>query len=135
MFKKFLKKNNKKEIKLKTKVFSGFARSIGAIDNTTEMTIDELLFFSYNYLNQERVVTKQTEKEFLVFKDQYNRYLEYCIEKSLVKKEQYLFLDELHFIRVPDMSHIEVEDISEEIKKMDIDLDKLGEIFSKIKLK
>jgi hypothetical protein len=135
MFKKFFKKNNKKEIKLKTKVFSGFARSIGAIDNTTEMTIDELLFFSYNYLNQERVVTKQTEKEFLVFKDQYNRYLEYCIEKSLVKKEQYLFLDELHFIRVPDMSHIEVEDISEEIKKMDIDLDKLGEIFSKIKLK
>lgn len=112
-----------------------FAKTIGAVENSEDISIDELLSLSYTYLTQERVISKKTEKELMVFKDQYNRYLQYCIENKLIKKDQYLFVDELQLIRVPDMSHIEVPDISKEIKEMDIDLDKIGEIFSKIKLK
>lgn len=135
MFKKLFKRKNKKEIDLKTKAFFQFAKSIHAIEDMKALEIEELLMRSCHFLEEEKVVSQKMKKELLVFKDQYNRYLQYCIDNKLVKKEQYPFIEELQLIQVPDMSHIKVPDISKEMKELDFDLKSLSEIFANMKLK
>lgn len=135
MFKKLFQRKNKKQIDLKTKAFFQFAKSIHAVEDIEDIEIEELIMKSSHFLQEQRVVSQKMKKELLVFKDQYNRYLQYCIENKVVNKEQYPFIEELQLIQVPDMSHIKVPDISKEIKELDLDLENLSEIFSNIKFK
>jgi len=137
MFKKLFNTKRKKEIALKKHTFFQFAKSIGAIDNQNlnDISIDQLLLLSYEFLNQERVVSVKKEKELLIFKDRYNRYVEYCISENLVKKTEYPSIEELDLIKVPDMSHIEVTDISKELKEMNIDMEEIGSLLANFKYK
>jgi hypothetical protein len=119
----------------KTIAFYNFAQSIGAIESsgTEKLDIDELLLKSFLFLVKDTVVTHKKQQEYFIFKDRYNRYLDHCIENKLVKKEQYLKVEKLFISTPPDMSHIKVPDITKELKQMDFDLDKMSEVFSKLK--
>jgi hypothetical protein len=137
MLKKLLNTKRKKKIALKKHTFFQFAGSIGAIDTMKldEISIGELLFSAYEFLNKEMVIPQKREKELLVFKDQYNRYVEYCIDEKLVQKGDHRKIDELHLVKVPDMSRIEVPDISKELQEMNIDLKELGAILGNLQYK
>lgn len=124
-------KNNKD---YKTLQFYRFALSIGAIDNMNEKIIDisKLLTQSFLFLMQDKVLTHNQTQEYYIFKDRYNRYLAYCEEKGLVNKGEYQQIVELNIISVPDMSHIKVPDIKDELKNRGIELDTLINLFSKL---
>ncbi len=119
----------------KTISFYKFAQSIGAVKgdiNNGSIDIDDLLFSSFLFLNRDVILTQKQKKEYNIFKDRYNRYLQYCIDNDLVAKEKFHKVESLNIIAVPDMSKIEVADISDELEQMDIDLDKIGEMFGKL---
>lgn len=42
-------------------------------------------------------------------------------------------MEKLFVSTVPDMSHIEIPDIKKELEEMNFDLDKIAEVFSKLK--
>ncbi len=115
--------------------FYKFAQSIGAIDlkNPENITVEELLLQSFLFLIKDTIVTKKQKQEYLIFKDRYNRFLEYCIENNLVKKDQFVEVKTLFVQTLPDMSHIKIPDIKKELEEMDFNLDKISEIFSKLK--
>lgn len=117
--------------------FYNFAKSIGAINynSVDDIEIKDLLLESFLFLLKETVVTKKQELEYLIFKDRYNNFLDYCIENSFVEKDLYKKIDKLNIMTVPDMSKIDIPDITDELKKMNIDLDSLASIFSKISKK
>jgi len=129
---RFLKLFSKKK-DYKTLTFHKFAQSIGVFEGHIETNIEikELLSKSFEFLNQEKVLTHKQEQEYHIFKDRYNLYLEYCIENRLVKKNHFEKVKSLSIIKVPDMSKIKVPDISKELEEMDIDLEKFAKIFSK----
>jgi hypothetical protein len=129
----FRKKEPTKDYK--TISFYKFAQSIGAINSKSieDIDIDELLLQSFLFLIKNTIVTHKKKQEYLIFKDRYNKYLEYCIENKLVKKDQYPKVEKLFISTPPDMSKIEVPDLTNELQKMDFDLDKITAIFSKIK--
>lgn len=119
----------------KTIQFYKFAQNIKAIEpkDIENIDISELLLSSFLFLIKDTIVTHKQKKEYFIFKDRYNRYLEYCIENNLVKKEQFLKVEKLFISTVPDMSHIKIPDIKKELKEMDFDLDNIASIFSKLK--
>lgn len=118
----------------KTISFCKFALAIGAIKEEYKKGIDinDLLFKSFFFLMQDKVLTKKQELEYNIFKDRYNRYLEFCIENDLVDKNSFQKVESLNITAVPDMSKIDVPDISKELEEMGIDLDKLVDVFSKV---
>jgi len=117
-------------------LFYKFAQSIGAIqDNISkEIDINDLLLKSYFFLNKDIILTKKEEQEFKIFKDRYNDFLEYCIQNNFIKKNYFQKVKFLNIITVPDMSKIKIPDIKQELKEMNIDLDKLADIFGKFNL-
>ena len=119
----------------KTLTFCKFAQSIGAYNykNDKELNIKDLLQKSFVFLNQDIILTKKQEQEFNIFKDRYNLYLQYCIENKFIDKNEFQEVESLNITTVPDMSKIEVPDITKELKEMDIDLDKLSGIFANLK--
>ena len=135
MLKKLFKKEEQSTKDYKTITFYKFAQSIGAVDimPVEHINIENLLLKSFLFLIKDTIVTKKQQQEYLIFKDRYNRYLEYCIENNLVKKEQFLKVEKLFVSTVPDMSHIEIPDIKKELEEMNFDLDKIAEVFSKLK--
>lgn len=119
----------------KTISFYKFAQSIGAVeesDNIDDIDINDLLLNSFLFLTKERILTKKDENELNTFKYRYNRYLQYCIDHKLIEKDAFIKVEFLNTTTVPDMSHIKVPDISKELKEMDIDLNKLEDIFGKL---
>ncbi len=119
----------------KTISFCKFAQNIGAVkqaDSNEDINVEDLLFGSYIFLNRDVVLTSKEQKEYNIFKDRYNRYLQYCIQSGLVAKDKFQEVKELNITAVPDMSKIKVADISQELEQMDIDLDKIGEMFGKL---
>jgi hypothetical protein len=119
----------------KTISFYKFAQNIGAVkqaDSNEDINVEDLLFGSYIFLNRDVVLTSKEQKEYNIFKDRYNRYLQYCIQSGLVAKDKFQEVKELNITAVPDMSKIKVADISQELEQMDIDLDKIGEMFGKL---
>ncbi|MEA3314347.1 MAG: hypothetical protein U9Q30_00635 [Campylobacterota bacterium] len=114
--------------------FYNFAKSIGVIksNNIDDIEIKDLLLEAFLFLLKEIVLTKKQELEYLIFKDRYNKFLDYCIENSLIEKDLYKKIEKLNIITVPDMSKIEIPDIKDELKKMNIDLNNLSNIFGKI---
>ena len=133
MLKKTLKNNNKLDIK--TIAFYKFAYNIGAVetDSIENIKIETLLLDSFLFLIKKRVVTKKQEENILVFKDRYNLYLAYCLEKGLVKKDVFIKAENLYMMSVPDMSKIEIPDMSKELKEMNFDLDNISKVFSGLK--
>jgi len=125
-----------------TKLFDFFeqARYVGAIKSDIPANkigkIDrkKLLGFSYSFLAKERVVTIKEEKKIIKFQEQYNNYIEYCINNKFLDNSSYKKVDKLNLITVPDMSSIDIPDISKELKEIDIDIDAITQIFSKIKI-
>ena len=119
----------------KTISFYKFAHSIGAVDTVSieNINIEDLLLKSFLFLIKDTIVTHKQKQEYLIFKDRYNRYLEYCIENNLVKKEQFLPVEKLFISTLPDMSHIQIPDIKKELEEMNFDLDKITEVLSKLK--
>ena len=116
--------------------FYKFAQSIGATqDNISkEIDINDLLLKSYLFLSKDIILTKREEQEFKIFKDRYNDFLEYCVQNNLVKKNYFQKVKFLNITTVPDMSKIKIPDIKQELKEMNIDLDKLANIFGKFNL-
>jgi len=129
----FSKKETKEDYK--TIAFYKFAYSIGAVDVKSIENIDrdELLLQSFLFLIKDTIVTHKKQQEYLIFKDRYNRYLEYCIQNNLVKKEHYQKVDKLFITTPPDMSRIKIPDITKELEEMNFDFDKISELFSKQK--
>lgn len=122
----------------KTISFYKFAQSIGAVEKSDQISnidINDLLLRSFLFLTKEKILTKSQEKEYNTFKDRYNRYLQYCIDNNLIEKDSFTKVENLNIMTVPDMSKIKIPDISKELKEMDIDLDKLGDIFGKLSTK
>lgn len=117
----------------KTIMFHKLAQSIGAtkIDaNKSEIDINNLILDSFLFLTKNGVLTHKQTKELEVFKDHYNRYVEYCIEHNLIDKDKVHKVDDLNITTVPDMSKIDKPDISKELKEMNIDIDKFIDMFS-----
>jgi hypothetical protein len=135
VLKKLFDKTKEPATDYKTIAFFKFAQTIGAVDSMTleNIDIDTLILSSFLFLIKDTIVTHKQKEEYLIFKDRYNRYLEYCIDNKLVKKEQYLKVDRLFVATIPDMSHIKIPDIKKELEEMDFDLDKITEVFSKLK--
>ena len=132
MLKKLFSKN--KELDMKTITFYKFAYNIGAVTTEIEnVKVETLLLDSFLFLIKKRIVTKEQEQGILNFKERYNQYLEYCLEKKLVKKDVFMKADKLYLVSVPDMSHIDVPDISKELKEMNFDLENISKIFSSLK--
>lgn len=133
MFEKLFKLVKPQKKDFKTLQFYKFALSIKAVEpfeDETDIDIKSLLSSSFEFLNQDTIMTKKQENELKIFKDRYNRYLEYAVENRFVKKDQFKKVEELKTFSVPDMSKIEVPDISKELEEMDINLDQLTEVFS-----
>ena len=118
----------------KTISFYKFAQSIGAIDinHGNDIDINDLLFKSFIFLHKDIILTKKQEVQYEVFKDRYNYFLQYCIENNIVKKDYFQEVKYLNITTVPDMSKIQIPDLTQELKDMDFDLNKLGEIFGKL---
>jgi hypothetical protein len=136
MFKKlFGLKKPKKDFK--TIQFYKYALSLEAIEelDINNIDINYLLTSSSEFLNQEKVLTSKQSKEYNIFKDKYNDYIDYCIESKFIKKDDYSKIEELKTISVPDMSKIKVPNLEKELEEMDIDLDKLANMFSKLSSK
>jgi len=118
----------------KTISFYKFAQSIGAVeqDNRKDPNIDvnNLLSMASNFLNKNNVLTRKQKQEYNIFKDKYNRYLQYCNENNLTIKGCFYEIEELNNITVPDMSKIKIPDIRDELKEMDIDLNKLTDMLN-----
>jgi len=115
-------------------LFYKFAKSIGAIktDSIEDLEIEDLLIETFLFLNQDRVILKKEELDFNIFKDRYNSFVDYCIDKSYIQKNTHPKVKNLNIIVVPDMSKIKVPDISKELKEMNIDLSNLGNIFGNL---
>jgi hypothetical protein len=135
VLKKLFDKTKVPETDYKTIAFFKFAQTIGAVDSMAleNININELLLKSFLFLIKGTIVTKKQKQEYLIFKDRYNNYLEYCIESKLVKKEQFLKVDKLFISTIPDMSQIQIPDIKKELEEMNFDLDKITEVFAKLK--
>ncbi|MEA3353300.1 MAG: hypothetical protein U9Q33_05770 [Campylobacterota bacterium] len=133
MLKKLFKK--KKPLDIKTITFYKFAYNIGASEekHIENIKVETLLLDSFLFLMKERVVTKQQENNILIFKDQYNLYLDYCVDSKLVKKDMFLKVKSLNTLSVPDMSKIQVPDMSKELKEMELDIENIGKVFSGLK--
>ena len=133
MLKKFFKKEKFPDIK--TIAFYKFAYNIGAVhtESIEDIKIETLLLDSFLFLIQKRVVTSNEEKNILNFKQRYNQYLDYCLEQNFVKKDVFMKVEELFLVTVPDMSKIEVPDVSKELEKMEFDLENISDVFSKLK--
>ena len=109
--------------------FYKFAQSMGAVEiNNNDIDKNELLLKAFIFLNKDIVLTKKQEQEYEIFKDRYNRYLEYCIKNNFVNSNLQE-IKSLNITTVPDMSKIIIPDIKKELEEMDIDLSKLGDIF------
>lgn len=136
MIKELLKKvikPKKKDFKtLQFYKFALFLKAIEPFEDGQNIDIKKLLEGSYNFLQQDKVLTNKQQKEFNTFKDRYNRYLEYCIEQKFVKKDHFKKVEKLNTITVPDMSKIKVPNLEKELEEMDIDLDKIADLFSKM---
>lgn len=111
-------------------MFYKFALSIGAVNPMDDMDVKTLLSGSFLFLSQNKVLTSKKQKELEIFKDRYNRFLEYCYDKDYVKEDEYQKIDKLSTLSVPDMSKIEVPDISKELKEKGFDIESLGDIFA-----
>lgn len=133
MLKNLFKKN--KELDIKTITFYKFAYNIGAVisDSIDTIKIETLLLDSFLFLIKKHVVTKKQENNIIVFKDRYNEYLDYCLKKRLVKKDVFMKVGNLNIVSVPDMSKIQIPDISQELKEMDFDLDNISKVFTGLK--
>jgi hypothetical protein len=109
--------------------FYKFAQSMGAVEiNNNDIDKNELLLKAFIFLNKDIVLTKKQEQEYEIFKDRYNRYLEYCIKNNFANSNLQE-IKSLNITTVPDMSKIIIPDIKKELEEMDIDLSKLGDIF------
>jgi len=121
---------------IKTLIFYKFAQSIGAIElisNQNEtIDVDDLLFYSSIFLSKDKILTKKQELQYNLFKDNFNRYLKYCKDNNLVNKDKFQEIKHLNITTVPDMSKIIIPDISKELKEMNIDIDKLSSLFSRL---
>ena len=115
----------------KTLQFHRLALSIGAVEDTNDKEIDvlNLLRESFFYLLQNKILTKNQKLKLYIFKDQYNRFLQYCIDNNIVTKGTYREIKELNTTVVPDMSHIKIPNLEKELKEMGTDLDKLANTF------
>ena len=115
----------------KTLQFHRLAISIGAIEETTDKDIDKLnlLRESFLYLMQNKIITQRQKLKLYIFKDQYNLYLQYCINNNIVRQGIYREIKELNTTIVPDMSHIKVPNLENELKEMGTDLNKLSKSF------
>jgi len=115
-------------------LFYKFAKSIGAIktDSIEDLEIEDLLIETFLFLNKDRVILKKEELDFNIFKDRYNSFVDYCIDKSYIQKDTHPKVKNLNIIVVPDMSKIKVPDISKELKEMNINLNDLGNIFGNL---
>lgn len=124
-----------KNIDIKTITFYKFAHTIGAVEQTAleNIKIDTLLLDSFLFLIKKRVVTKKEEKNILVFKDRYNNYLEYCLENNLIKKDTFIKVDRMYLMCVPDMSHIQIPDVTDKLKELNFDVDNIAKVFAQLK--
>ncbi|RLA72458.1 MAG: hypothetical protein DRG78_23795 [Epsilonproteobacteria bacterium] len=115
---------------MKTIFFYKYAQSIGAtdIDNIENIDINTLLLESFLFLTKEIVLTKPQKDQFKIFQDKYNQYLEYCIKNNIINKDIFRKVEILNIITVPDMSNIKIPDIKQELKDMNLDLNKLGNV-------
>lgn len=111
--------------------FYNFASSMGikTSKKDNKIELDELLFNSFIFLNQSKVVTNKQKLEYNIFKDRYNTFLKYAIKNNLIEKDKFLEIKSLNITCVPDMSKIKLPDISKELKDMNIDIDKLSGLF------
>lgn len=118
----------------KTITFYKFAKEIGAVGDLSleELNPNDILFSSYLFLNKDQVITSKEKKQLEIFKDKYNRYLEYCIERDFVEKNSFSKVEKLNVTGVPDMSKIKVPDLSKELAEFGFDPEKIGNIFKKI---
>ena len=120
---------------IKTISFHKLAQSIGAIkfNNTTnkDININNLILDSFLFLTKNTILTKKQNLEYEVFKDNYNRYIAYCIENNIVEKSNVNKIKKLNITTIPDMSKIKIPDISKELKDMNIDISKIGSLFGK----
>ena len=82
------------------------------------------------YLNKKTILTTKRKQEYEIFKDSYNRYIDYCIENVLIDKNKVNKIEILDIKAVPDMSKIEIPDISKELKNMNIDLSKAANLLA-----
>jgi len=122
----------------KTIMFHKLAQSIGATKINSDkgsINIDNLILDSFLFLTRSGVVTNKQTKELEVFKDHYNRYIEYCLEHNLIDKNHTHIVKDLNITTIPDMSKIKVPDISKELKEMDIDIDKFINMFGNLAYK
>ncbi len=116
--------------------FYKFAQSMGAIETKTDdIDKNELLLKSFLFLNKDIVLTKKQEQEYEIFKDRYNRYLQYCVQNNFANENNLQEIKSLNITTVPDMSKIKIPDIKKELEEMDIDLSKLGDIFKQLSKK
>ena len=119
----------------KTIVFYKLAQSLGAIkqsNDTNNININDLVLNSFLVLNKKGIFTYQQTQELEVFKDNYNRYLEYCIEHKLIHKNNAHKIKDLKVTTIPDMTKIEIPDIKKELEEMNIDLSKISNIFGSL---
>ena len=116
----------------RTITFYKLAQSIGAINFNSSKNIDininNLILDSFLFLTKNTVLTKKQKQNYEVFKDSYNRYLDYCIENKFIDKNNVNKIENLNITTVPDMSKIKVPNIQQELKDMNIDLSKIGKI-------
>ncbi len=120
---------------IKTISFYKLAQSIGAIKfnniKNEDININNLILDSFLFLTKSTILTKKQNLKYEVFKDNYNRYIEYCIENNIVEKSNVNRIINLNITTIPDMSKIKIPDITKELKKMNIDLSKVGSLFNK----
>ncbi|MEA2019382.1 MAG: hypothetical protein U9N59_13170 [Campylobacterota bacterium] len=132
-----MKNNNN----FRTITFYNLAISIGAVKfNKTEnrdknININNLILDSFLFLIKNTILTKKDKQEYEVFKDSYNRYIDYCIENNIVTKDSVNKIKSLNITTVPDMSKIKVPDITKELDEMNIDLSKIGNLFGSLSKK
>ena len=117
----------------KTISFHKLAQSIGAIKFTNtkdeNININNLILDSFLFLIKDTILTKKQKQEYEVFKESYNRYIEYCITNNIVEIASVNKIKDLNITTIPDMSKIKIPDISKELKDMNIDLSKVNNIF------
>jgi len=116
----------------KTIMFHKLAQSIGAVKSTNDtnsIDIDDLIFDSSIFLTQNGIVTNKELKKLEVFKDHYNRYVEYTLKNNLINKNKAHKIDNLKVTAIPDFSKIEIPDIKDELKELNIDISKVIDIF------
>ncbi len=117
----------------RTITFYKSAQTIGAIKfnipENTDININNLVLDSFLFLTKNTILTRKQNQEYEVFKDSYNKYIDYCIKNNFIHKTKVNKIKNLNVTTIPDMSKIEVPDIKQELKDMNIDLSKIANIF------